>query len=75
MAAAKNPSRGERHYRATLTDHDVVLIRELVEIRASLLEQARRLSNRALAEKFECSRQLIDKIGRYEARIDAKPKR
>ena len=43
---------GEAHYLAKLTDQDVRLIREAAIERRRLRQEAARLSNAALAEKF-----------------------
>lgn len=48
-----NPSRGERHYRAKLTEDDVTLI---------VHAHSEGLSTRKLAEKFEVSQSTIAKI-------------
>ena len=66
MARAKNPSRGEEHYHATLTADDVRLIRAAVAERARLIAEARKLSDRALAEKFECHPHTIWKVSSRE---------
>lgn len=44
--------RGEYHYRSSLTNDDVRLIRALVAERQRLLSEAAKLSNRAIADKF-----------------------
>jgi len=50
---------GESHPRAQLTDHEVDLIRELIESGMSLRE---------VAKKFEVSFSLAGQIARYEVR-------
>lgn len=57
-----NVARGESHYKAVLTDADVVLIREAVNERRRLLDEASRLSDRALAEKFGVHKNTIWKV-------------
>lgn len=69
MAAAKNPVHGDKHHNAKLTADDVRLIRELVEERARLLAEARKLSERAIAEKFGISRGTVWKVANREAWI------
>lgn len=59
---AANHSRGERHYRAKLTEDDVRLIREAAEYRAKLLAEAASLSNASLAEKFDVTPSAIGRI-------------
>lgn len=55
-------NRGEKHYRAKLTDDDVRLIRRAEIERRRLREQAEQLSNRALAEKFGVSPRCIERV-------------
>jgi len=62
MAAAKCPSRGERHYAAKLTDSDVRLIRRLVAERRKLLDAARKLSDAEIGRKFEVHPGVIWKV-------------
>jgi len=62
MAAAINPSRGEKHYNAKLSEEDVRLIKQLIHQRRTLMQQLARVSNKAIAEKFEVSTRTIDKI-------------
>lgn len=62
MATAKNQVRGSAHPLAKLTEHDVALILQLAAERAELLRQARELSFRALAEKFEVSESTVQRI-------------
>ena len=69
MAAAKNPKRGESHYKAILTKDDVRLIRQCAEERARLINEARKLSNKKLAEKFGVHKRTIDKIAGYRGWI------
>lgn len=52
--------RGEAHYMAKLTDHEVVLIRELHE--------KYKLGYRKIAEKFECSPWTIRDIVKHWTR-------
>ena len=49
-----------------LTDRDKDLISQLKSIRADLLRQARNLTNQILAEKFECSTTMIERIPEYD---------
>jgi len=51
-----------------LTDEDVGLIRQAGEERARLLAEARRLSNRALAAKFDVTKNYINRILQREVR-------
>jgi len=62
MAAARNPARGENHYKAKLSNCEVKWIKDLLAQREKLLKQARDLTNAKLAEKFEVSKRTIDKI-------------
>ena len=62
MAAAINPVRGTDHPNAKLTDDDIRLIRECVAERERLREEARQLSNEALAQKFDVSQRTIDRV-------------
>ena len=55
-------ARGEAHYKAQLTVEDVQLIRELARQRAGLLEQARKITNAKIAEKFGVTAGTIDKV-------------
>lgn len=71
MAAAKNPPRGENHYACKLTDDDVRLVRECVALRKHHLAEAKKLSDAALASKFEVHRRTIYKISSFAGRIDA----
>lgn len=54
--------KGEQHTSAKLTADDVRLIQALANEREELLAQARRITNAALAEKFEVHRNTINKI-------------
>lgn len=65
MAAAKNPVRGEKHYRAKLTADDVRLIRECVQERERILAEARKFSNAALAEKFNVQPVTIENVANF----------
>jgi len=51
---------------AKLTEADIKLIRGAVIERNRLREEARRLSNKALAEKFSVHFRTIEKITSYE---------
>ena len=62
MAAALNPVRGSKHYRAKFTEDEIKLILELVKERDELMKRAAELSNRSLAEKFEVHHRTIEKI-------------
>lgn len=54
--------RGEAHYRAKLTEHDVRLLRALAAERRQLLEQAAELSNAALAAKFGVTPACVERV-------------
>lgn len=58
----RNVVSGEAHYCAKLSADDVRLIQALVDEREELLAKARRISNAALAEKFDVSKSTIGKI-------------
>jgi len=62
MPPAINPVRGTDHPLSKLTDDDVRLIRECVAERERLREEARRLSNEALAEKFGVHHRTIERV-------------
>jgi len=53
----KTQTRGRK-----LTREDAALIRQLIAERQKLRTQADELSNRKIAEKFECARATIDRI-------------
>lgn len=53
---------GERIASHKLTEADAKIIKELIAEREFLLEKANRISNRALAEKFDVSYQCIKDI-------------
>lgn len=72
MSAAKNPARGETHPNATLSDHDVRLILELLGIRDALIVEARKLTDKKLAEKFDVHHSYIWRLGKRGARITAR---
>lgn len=55
---------GEDHHRATLSDHDVELIREL----ADPTDGARPLSHRQIADKFGISRGTVGDIVNFRRR-------
>jgi len=62
-------TRGSQRYNAKLTEEDVTLIRQLIRDREHHREQLRRLTNRAIAEKFDVTHSCIDKISAGEAWI------
>lgn len=62
MAAPINPARGEELPQAKLTKEDIRLIWQCVAERERLREEARRLSNKALAEKFGVHYRTIERI-------------
>lgn len=70
MAAAKNPARGEAHYKHKLTADDVRLMRELVAERERLLKEAKKLTDAKIAEKFEIHPNTVWKATRYETYKD-----
>lgn len=47
---------------ASLTDEDVRLIRALVEERRRLIAEARKLSNKLIAEKFGVKERSVERI-------------
>lgn len=55
-------NRGEGHHRAKLSDDDIRLIRQAQETRAMHIAEARKLSDKALAEKFGVSRATIGRV-------------
>jgi len=57
----KHAAYGERHHKATLTDHEIDLIRELREEYG--------FGYRRLAKKFEVSRETIRSICAYRTRF------
>lgn len=57
--------RREPHHNAKLTPDDVQLIRALAAERAKLREQADRISQKALAEKFGVSQTTISCVENY----------
>lgn len=65
MAAAKNPPRGEAHFRHKLTDADITLIRKLVAERDKLLAELEKISYEKLGEKFEVHPNTIRRIGQF----------
>lgn len=67
MAAAKNPRRGERHYKHKITREDVRLMRQLVDERARLLAEAKKLTDAKIAEKFDVHPNTVWKVTRYES--------
>ena len=58
-------ARGEELPHAKLTDDDVRLIRQLGEHRRELLDEARKISDAALADKFGVSRATISEVIHY----------
>ncbi len=72
MVAAINPSRGEKHYNAKVTDEQVREIRQAVLTRAEMRRQINeRYSNDVLCKKYGLSPRGLDKIIGYFSRIDA----
>ena len=61
MPAAKRPKRT-----CKLTEDDIRLIRALTDEREKLLEAASRVSDRALAEKFDVSKSTIHCIAKRQ---------
>ncbi len=57
--------RGEQHPSAKLTDLDVLLIREASRLKEHHKREARKLSEKNLAEKFDVSRNAIWKVANY----------
>lgn len=62
MPAPKNPKRGEELPQSKLTKADVQLILECVAERERLRKEANKLSNSALAEKFDVHPRTIDRV-------------
>jgi hypothetical protein len=69
MAANKTIKRGEKHHLAKLTNDDIRLIRKCAEERERLIQEARKLSNKKLAEKFGVHHRTIDKVAGYRGWI------
>jgi predicted DNA-binding transcriptional regulator YafY len=61
--------RGSELPQTKLTDDDVKLIRQCVLERERLREEAKKLSNEALAEKFEVHTRTIDRVTQYRGWI------
>lgn len=61
--------RGSELPQTKLTDADVKLIRQCVLERERLREEANKLSNEALAEKFEVHIRTIDRVTQYRGWI------
>jgi hypothetical protein len=61
-------SYGERHYRARLSAADVELIRSAAEQRRWHLSEARKLSQAALADKFDTTKSNIGRIEYFQTR-------
>ena len=59
---AINPQRGSDRWNAKLTDDDVRLMRELVAERERLLAEARKLSDKEIAAKFEVHPNTVWKV-------------
>jgi hypothetical protein len=62
MPKAINPQRGRDRWNAKLTDDDVRLMRSLVAERERLLTEARKLTDAAIAEKFEVHPNTVWKV-------------
>ena len=62
MAAAINPVRGSKHYRAKFNEDEVKMILDLIKERELLKKRAAELSNKRLAEKFDVHHRTIEKI-------------
>lgn len=54
--------RGEGHYKARLTDGDVLVLRQIAAERRTLLARLAAISNRALAEKFDVTPSCIERV-------------
>lgn len=67
MAAAINPQRGRNRWNAKLSDEDVTLIRALIAERERLLAEARKLTDKKIADKFGVHRNTIWKAAKYES--------
>ena len=61
-------SRGESHYACKLSTADVELIRAAADERRRLLDEARKLSNKALAEKMGTCVSNVERIVSMSAR-------
>jgi len=59
---------GNQNAKQKLTRDDVKLIRDLCSERKRLLDEAARLTNCAIAQKFGVTPNYIDRIWRFEAR-------
>lgn len=62
MAATKNTVRGERHYRAKLTEEDVRLILELKAERDRLIAEAKKITTKRLADKFGVHEKTVQRV-------------
>jgi hypothetical protein len=67
MSATRNPQRGSARWNAKLTDDDVRLIRELVAERERLLTEARKLTDEAIAAKFEVHPHTVWKVTKRDS--------
>lgn len=59
--------RGSQLPHAKLTESDVRIIRQLIEHRQSLRDQANQITNQKLAEKFGVHHRTIDRISSGES--------
>lgn len=62
MAAAKNPVRGEKHHLSKLTDDDIKLLLACKAERDRLLEEAKKLTNKQLAAKFDIHERTVERV-------------
>jgi len=62
MGMPKNPARGMELPQTKLTPDDIRLIRELVAERERLKREAAKLTNAAIAVKFEVHQRTIDRV-------------
>lgn len=58
--------RGSELPSAKLTEHDVILIRQLIEERRKLARKIKELSNKKIAEKFGVHLRTIDRVSNGE---------
>lgn len=62
MPPAINPARGSELPQSKLTEDDIKLIWKCVNERKRLRDEANKLSNESLAQKFDVSLRTIDRI-------------
>jgi hypothetical protein len=66
MAAPKNPARGMELPQTKLTPDDIRLIKQLVAERERLKREAAKLTNAAIAVKFDVHQRTIDRVTSHQ---------